>query len=331
MLPHSLENDPIFEAISPVTSVRLLDQYGAARSDSPPAISPKTLRSPISSYLVIDHPGPPPAAIFVLRRRDGMLGLGPLIEQRPIDERMRALLWTAALDWAYTQPCTAIQIFTEAGSPDAHCLESLGQRATTEVLALHRPVTADEAVPWLQSHDCRPLPLDQLRTDGTITSLIAETFEGTLDLPEALPWRDIRNLVDEWTTDSADQLPAEVWMTGPPERPFGLIVTRHRESVRLIEYMGIARDYRRQGWGRRLLETVVSETALHGDQGLEVHVDIRNTPALALYLGMEFRIQRRAWLAFQGHLANTQPTPSDPLLKTHDKQTPTTHGPDGGP
>lgn len=260
-----------------------------------------------------------------------MLGLGPLIEQRSIDERMRYLLWTAALDWAHTQPCTAIQIFTEADSLDARCLESLGQRATTEVLALYRPVTADEAAPWLRSHDCHPLSLDQLRTDETITSLISETFEGTLDLPEALPWRDIRKLVDEWTADSADQLPAEVWIAGPPEQPFGLIVTRHRESVRLIEYMGIARDYRRRGWGRILLETVVSEAAFHGDQGLEVHVDVRNTPALALYLGMEFRIQRRAWLAFQLHVADTQPFPTDPPLKSLDEQAPTTHEPDGGP
>jgi len=78
-------------------------------------------------------------------------------------------------------------------------------------------------------------------------------------------------------------------------RPAGFLVLRRSKRTLRIEALGVLPAFRRQGWGRWLLEQAAREARALGLARLELHVSTGNRPALALYNSAGFRPIPRTW------------------------------------
>ncbi len=77
------------------------------------------------------------------------------------------------------------------------------------------------------------------------------------------------------------------------ERPVGVIWVAVRGSSTRIAAMGVVREARRGGIGRRLMEDAIARTRALGLNRMVLEVIEQNTPAVELYRGLGFQERRR--------------------------------------
>lgn len=75
----------------------------------------------------------------------------------------------------------------------------------------------------------------------------------------------------------------------------GFLVLRRSKETLHIEALGILPAFRRQGWGKWLLDQAVREARALGLKRLELHVSTGNRPALRLYASADFYPVPRTW------------------------------------
>ncbi len=119
-----------------------------------------------------------------------------------------------------------------------------------------------------------------------LRSLIADCLDGSEDL-QALTPPDPEALLVTWIG-----LPdAELLLAGGPGRYSGLAVLTHETEEdalwsTTLQYLGVARLFRRCGWGRRLLRqvrAVARSVRTAASQDIIAWCDTSNTPAVNLY------------------------------------------------
>jgi GNAT superfamily N-acetyltransferase len=212
--------------------------------------------------------------------------LGPLIEFRPVPESGRCELWSCAIDWARKQRAIAVQIVCREA--DLPALSRLGWDRTTEVLRMLRPV-GPARTSTIDPEIETPLDLP----DGAI-ELIRRTQIDSLDLPEALAVRSAESIFIDWRRWAPER--RVVCVARSAAGPVGILLATQEESSFEIRYVGIDHRARRQGWGRRLLQSALQRMA--GTPVL-AFVDARNTPAINLYQLYGFEEQQRSSLIFR--------------------------------
>ena len=126
-----------------------------------------------------------------------------------------------------------------------------------------------------------------------LASLVGRTLVGSLDIPESIPLHAPEELLQSWVGES----PANEMMLFVAEaegEQVGLLVAtfaRYTDDIPgyKIEYLGIADDHRRQGWGSRLLKQFCRQAHADGVLKASVFTDQRNIPAIQLYKRFGFR------------------------------------------
>lgn len=96
--------------------------------------------------------------------------------------------------------------------------------------------------------------------------------------------------------------------------PVGLGLIARRGWTSRLAAMGVVVAARRSGVGRSLLSTLVQEASARGERRMVLEVIEQNTPAIRLYEGAGFRIQRR----LVGFHAGSPTGSADPDLRQVD-------------
>jgi len=72
------------------------------------------------------------------------------------------------------------------------------------------------------------------------------------------------------------------------DRIVGAILVTHWMGAPLVAELGVAKDRRRKGLGRALLEATMHRLAYLDEPGLSLYVTVGNDPAISLYRSLEF-------------------------------------------
>lgn len=222
-------------------------------------------------------------------RTDSSLAqLGPLLERSPLSIAERQSLWHAAIHWATSQRAVALQIV--CSSEDLGPLAQLGWDCTTEILQLvRRPGAVESLTP-----DPAIFASAELRGPEAV-ELVGRTLVDSLDLPEALPIRTPLALLESWH-ESIPLMKRLIFTARGPDGPVGILLAGPGTDCIEIRYLGVDHRYRRQGWGRRLLQAALR---LNPDVPITAFVDARNRPAVQLYEQLGFAEEHRSPLCFR--------------------------------
>ena len=200
----------------------------------------------------------------------------------------RIALWQAAIAWAKSEGAVAMEICCSSDSADQAVLDELGFPVTTEIVTLGRE-RAEIVEPLDPAIRQTSLNAEQL----ALVELVERTLIDSLDIPESIPLRQPEHLLRSWLEESpSDEV---VSLVAESENELvGLIVAtlgRYADDITgyQINYLGVAADQRRQGWGSRLLTQLLRLVQQRGVAKVSVFTDRRNHPAIQLYQRFGFR------------------------------------------
>ncbi len=234
-----------------------------------------------------------PEQVVILDRTDGdvaCLGasvdieriamLGPILVHLPLETSERRALWQAAIEWALAQNPAAIQMACDGTTDDCEILSGLGYPITTEVGSY-----VCECIPWMVADDPLMATRNLDSDSDELVNLVQRTFVESLDIPEALPLRSPRQMIQGWIEDG------DTWtlIAQSPEGPVGLLVAHRRAEGAEITYVGVIDGQRRRGWGTRLFGQFLKWARDASVTRISVIVDRRNGPAIQLYERFGFR------------------------------------------
>ena len=172
-----------------------------------------------------------------------------------------------------------VQLFSDQPqSPLDSVLKANGFFVLTQLVYARRPVTPGETVPPLPSEIELVHYSEDLRDD--LLSLLAESYEGSLDCPEL---NGIRSMDDIYESHRGEQpFDPERWkLVRSKGKWIGCLLLSAVESDRVIEisYVALLPAARGKGLGRVLTREAIRYAALKGYDALVLAVDARNTPA----------------------------------------------------
>jgi ribosomal protein S18 acetylase RimI-like enzyme len=172
-----------------------------------------------------------------------------------------------------------------------------GFRRTTALWYLRHEL-AD--LPWA-AHPTRQLDYQTYDAAGAdrFADVLGRTYEGTLDCPEI---SEARTPEEALAGHRGTGFDARTWWLAEDDgSPVGLVLVNAAVDGDgwEIAYVGVAPEYRRQGFGRDLVLKALLEAKAAGEPAVTLAVDARNTPARNLYrrLGFEARESREVLLA----------------------------------
>jgi len=88
--------------------------------------------------------------------------------------------------------------------------------------------------------------------------------------------------------DSGRYMPDVSYVALEGDRIVGAILVTHWMGAPLVAELGVAKDRRRKGLGRALLEATMHRLAYLDEPGLSLYVTVGNDPAISLYRSLEF-------------------------------------------
>ncbi|MBX3420025.1 MAG: GNAT family N-acetyltransferase [Pirellulaceae bacterium] len=123
--------------------------------------------------------------------------------------------------------------------------------------------------------------------------LLGQTFHNTLDCPELNGLRSDRNVLASFLVDRrfrASRLWEVLW---DGQQPIGcLLLCPHRDGLVELLYTGLVPAARGKGLGKLLVQRALEVSRACGATSLALAVDVRNSPAIAMY-------QRSGFMAFR--------------------------------
>lgn len=155
------------------------------------------------------------------------------------------------------------------------------QRAAEPASRRPTPPDLGEGFEVTHGHDsARPL----------FASVIAASYEGTLDCPGLLGLREIDDVIDGHR--GTGRFHPDLWFAWRRDgEPVGVMLLSEVPQRRALElvYLGIAQPWRGHGLARRALHLAFDLASQRGATNIVLAVDERNTPALNLYRALAFR------------------------------------------
>ncbi len=236
--------------------------------------------------MILDRRGGGVACLGAGVDRERIAMIGPILTQKPLETNERLAIWHVALGWALAQNPAAIQVACDGATEDRAMLAGLGYSITTEIGSF-----VCDQIPWMISDD-DSMTLCTLDPDSDeLVTLVQRTFVESLDIPEALPLRSPRQMIQGWQEDGETRS----WVAQSPEGPVGLLVAHQRGDTAEITYVGVVDGQRRRGWGNRLFTQFLKWAKHQGIERITVIVDRRNSPAIQLYKRFGFR-EEEVWM-----------------------------------
>ncbi|MFM8273930.1 MAG: GNAT family N-acetyltransferase [Gemmata sp.] len=201
----------------------------------------------------------------------------------------------AACEWLRARGVKVCQAFAAAEErPEMAPLERAGFRHVTQLAMLQRDFWPTDPLP----RAAEPLSFVAHAPPfaGDFAQTLLATHEATLDCPELNAPRTPGELRAGFATSGGEAYLA--WEGGGP---VGVVMFEPGAEPGAAEltYLGVVPAARGRGLGAELLKFAVAEASLARGAVLNVSVDVRNTPAMKLYLGHGFREydRREVWLA----------------------------------
>lgn len=236
--------------------------------------------------VILDRRGGGVACLGAGVDRERIAMIGPILTQRPLEVNERLAIWHVALGWALAKNPAAIQLACDGTTEDREMLAGLGYPITTEIGSF-----VCDNIPWMISDDELMVSIPLAPNSDELVTLVQRTFVESLDIPEALPLRSPRQMIQGWIEDGETR----TWVAQSPEGPVGLLVAHQRGETAEITYVGVVDGQRRRGWGTRLFGQFLKWTREAGVERISVIVDRRNAPAIQLYRRFGFR-EEDVWM-----------------------------------
>jgi len=126
-------------------------------------------------------------------------------------------------------------------------------------------------------------------TPGFAATLEA-TYQGTLDCPELNDLREIHDVLMGYQEFPPGE-PQGWFLVSQTGNPIGVVLLGPGSRAGIVElsYLGVIPSARGRKLGHQLLQFALREAAARFAECLILNVDLRNAPALQLYLGRGFR------------------------------------------
>jgi mycothiol synthase len=242
--------------------------------------------------------------LFVARDASGRLHAAALVQALPgalgvawpprgdSTEAIDAVT-VAACDWLRSHGAKVCQAFAPATEvADMAPLERHGFRHTTQLVFLSRDVSSGyELAPYLSFVAVRqPFPED-------FSSTLLATHLETRDCPEL----NAARTPDEICAGFVCLARAGSYLVWCGGEPVGVVMFEPIDAPGAAEltYIGVVPGLRGRGLGAELLKFAITEAAIRWEAVLNLSVDARNAPAMALYSRHGFieYDRREVWLA----------------------------------
>jgi ribosomal protein S18 acetylase RimI-like enzyme len=114
--------------------------------------------------------------------------------------------------------------------------------------------------------------------------MLEASYEQTLDCPDLHAMRRVGDVLTGHM--SVGEFDPRLWtLLKVADEPAGVLLLNRVPEQRCVElvYLGLARAYRGQGFGRLLMDHALGQCARIGQRTLALAMDQRNTPAQHLY------------------------------------------------
>lgn len=129
------------------------------------------------------------------------------------------------------------------------------------------------------------LEQQQQEEKDAFNKLMTECMTATLDVPELNHFQSGKSVADQYYKPGVERF----FIKHPKRGDIGVMAIQHDGEVGLIRYLGLIPNSRRQGWGSSALRKAITYLRQQGCDVIDLRVDSRNTPALALYTGAGFQ------------------------------------------
>ena len=215
--------------------------------------------------------------------------IGPIISDREVLREHRMAVWQAGVTWARSQGAAAIQIACSSNTDDGEILREIGFPVTTEIVQ-HQSTRCQMSVP-------PDLAIRSALYESERPALIriaTRTLIDSLDLPESFPLHRPEDLLAEWVGEESPE-ETVILVAQTEDEMVGLLVAALSTTPQdekpgcQINYLGVAADHRRQGWGSRLLMQLLRLAHEAQVERVSVFTDQRNIPAIQMYEKAGFR------------------------------------------
>lgn len=198
------------------------------------------------------------------------------------------LLVQQAIQFAKQRDCHLLQSLVGQENPNAgNLLGASGFRSITllsHLEALTEDIQAEPPHGDLTFRRC-----DDFRSEG-FRSLVAQTYENSLDCPELDGMRDVDDVLEGYHATSHGS--SYNWYTlESGSEAIGVIITAHHAEPQQLEliYFGLTPRFRQLGLGSEMIRFVLQLAQFLGCRSTITGVDQRNTPAMALYRRFGFQ------------------------------------------
>lgn len=198
------------------------------------------------------------------------------------------LLVQQAIAFAKQRECHLVQSLVGQENPSAgNLLSRSGFRSITLLSHLEALTEDNQSEPPrsdLQFRRCEDFRSDAFR------SLVAQTYENSLDCPELDTMRDVEDVLDGYHATSNRS--TFNWYTLEHDgEAIGVIITAHHAEPQQLEliYFGLAPSFRQLGLGGEMIRFVLQLAQFLGCRSTITGVDQRNAPATALYRRFGFQ------------------------------------------
>jgi len=166
---------------------------------------------------------------------------------------------------------------------DRKQMEAIGFKEIARIMRLR--VALEQPINEVQS---RLIHLEQHDSDdhAAFDELLVECMSDSLDVPELSQIQSASKVAVQYYKPGVERF----FIRHPAQGPIGVMAIQHDGEVGLIRYLGLIPSGRRQGWGSSALRQAMVYLLQQGCDAVDLRVDARNKPALALYTGAGFQV-----------------------------------------
>lgn len=162
-------------------------------------------------------------------------------------------------------------------------MEAIGFKEIARIMRLR--VALDQPVNEVQSRMVHLEQHDQ-GDDAAFNDLLVECMADSLDVPELSQIQSGKNVAMQYYKPGVERF----FIQHPKRGNIGLMAIHHDGEIGLIRYLGLVHSARRRGWGSSAIRKAITYLRQQGCDVVDLRVDARNKPALALYTGAGFQV-----------------------------------------
>lgn len=120
--------------------------------------------------------------------------------------------------------------------------------------------------------------------DIAFAEQMIETMSGSLDVPELNAYQLLEDVTAQYQKPGVERF----FVQHASRETIGVIALHHDGERGHIRYLGLLPPFRRKGFGEMALHQAIAYLSAQGCEKVDLRVDARNVPALALYHGAGF-------------------------------------------